>query len=477
MERPGTAGTSLGRTASTPSIPAAPQWVCRFTPPVAYGCKVANRRSPVADRAPNQNSTARWGFSRLIWTLIVVAAVLVVIGISVGGAAGLVLIAALVGAVTAVFSLATGRGSWARLASKRVAAATLALCLVATVVSASLVASARATDSTTASSPATPETSQSATSGPTPTPIPPASVAFTEEAPEDPEIATQPTDQPAVAAVDSSVTSGTALALLATIPVKGKAAKTGYGRTTQFGAAWLDVDRNGCDTRNDILARDLTDTVLAGRCTVLGGSLAEPYTGAAVRFVRGNDTSALVQIDHVVALSNAWQTGAQQLTPAQRMSLANDPLNLLAVDGRANAQKSDGDAATWLPAVKSFRCAYVARQISVKATYGLWVAPAEHDAMARVLSSCADQPALTSAFTPAPAPAPVVPAPAQPTPEPAPVVAAPVPAAPAPAPAAPSSAYYENCTAVRAAGAAPIRAGDPGYSRKLDRDGDGVACE
>jgi hypothetical protein len=440
----------------------------------------------VANRAPNQNSTVRWKFSRSTWTLIVAAAVLVVIGTSVGGAAALVLMAALVGAVTAVFSLATGRRSWARLASKRVAGATLAICLVATAVSASLVTSARATDSAATSSTAAPAANQPATSKPKPTQtsVPSASVAFTDEAPEDPNTATEPSDQPAVAALDSSVTSGTALALLATIPVKGKAPKTGYGRTTQFGAAWLDVDRNGCDTRNDILARDLTDVVLSGRCTVLRGHLAEPYTGAAVQFVRGNDTSALVQIDHVVALSNAWQTGAQQLSAAQRMSLANDPLNLLAVDGRANAQKSDGDAATWLPGVKSFRCAYVARQVSVKATYGLWVAPAEHDAMTRVLSSCPDQPALTSAFAPAPAPvavAPVAvaPAPVVPTPVvPAPVVPAPVVPAPVvPAPAPPTSAYYANCAAARAAGAAPIRVGEPGYSRKLDRDGDGVACE
>jgi len=190
--------------------------------------------------------------------------------------------------------------------------------------------------------------------------------------------------------------------------------------------------RLGRETRNDILARDLSDIVRSGPCKVLTGSFTEPYTGKTVSFVRGNTTSALVQIDHVVALSNAWQTGAQKLSQAQRISLANDPLNLLAADGRANAQKGDGDAATWLPAAKSFRCTYVARQVSVKATYGLWVAPAEHDAMERVLSTCPTQPAVTSAF----APAVVAPAPA-PKPAPKPVVKkpAPVPVKPAPAPA------------------------------------------
>ncbi|MGO7983428.1 HNH endonuclease family protein, partial [Rhizobium johnstonii] len=121
---------------------------------------------------------------------------------------------------------------------------------------------------------------------------------------------------------------------------------------------------------------------LSGPCKVLTGELVSPYTGEVIRFVRGQTTSALVQIDHLVALSDAWQTGAQQLTQVQRESLANDPLNLLAVDGRSNEQKSDGDAATWLPAAKAFRCTYVARQVSVKAAYGLWVTAAEHDAIA-----------------------------------------------------------------------------------------------
>ncbi|MCU1542496.1 MAG: hypothetical protein JWM50_361 [Microbacteriaceae bacterium] len=283
------------------------------------------------------------------------------------------------------------------------------------------------------------------------------------------EIAPRATENTSVVAAE---TSTTALALLATLQVKGKAAKTGYDRTGEYGSAWIDVDRNGCDTRNDILARDLTNVTKSGTCKVLSGTLLSPYTATTIAFVRGDDTSALVQIDHVVALSNAWQTGAQQLTQAQRISLANDPINLLAVDGRSNTQKGDGDTATWLPSNTAVRCSYVARQVSVKATYGLWVAPAEHAAMARVLGDCTSERAVTSPFTPAPAPAPapvVAPAPAP--------VAAPGPvAAPAPAPAAPS-VYYENCDAVRAAGAAPIHAGTPGYSTKLDRDSDGIGCD
>lgn len=179
-----------------------------------------------------------------------------------------------------------------------------------------------------------------------------------------------------------------ARAQLTDLPVKGKAAGTGYDRTGDFGSPWLDVDHNGCDTRNDVLARDLADITREGRCKVLTGTLVSPYTGATVDFVRGNTTSTLVQIDHVVALENAWRTGAQRLTETERHALANDPVNLFAVDGRSNSQKGSGDAATWLPASKAFRCTYVEHQVTVKTKYRLWVAPAERDAMVRVLDAC-----------------------------------------------------------------------------------------
>ncbi|MGO4192637.1 DUF1524 domain-containing protein [Arthrobacter sp. YAF17] len=266
-----------------------------------------------------------------------------------------------------------------------------------------------------------------------------------------------------------------ALEVLATIPVKGRAPKTGYSRD-QFGQAWADVDRNGCDTRNDMLRRDLSNLALkpgTRDCVVLSGVLADPYTATLINFLRGGSTSAAVQIDHVVALSDAWQKGAQQLTAAQRLSFANDPLNLLAVDGPANQQNSDGDAATWLPPNKSFRCDYVARQISVKSSYGLWVTRAEHDAMARVLGDCPDTAAPTSQVAPAP---PAQPQQAEPRPAP-PANDAPAPAAPVPAAPAPAEVYYANCAAARAAGAAPLRAGQPGYREKMDGDRDGVACE
>ena len=150
---------------------------------------------------------------------------------------------------------------------------------------------------------------------------------------------------------------------------------TGYDRVL-FGPAWTDTDRNGCDTRNDILNRDLANKTFkggTGGCVVLTGTLHDPCSGTTINLVRGTSTSTGVQFDHVVALGDAWVTGAAQWPYAKKIAFANDPLNLLAVNGSLNEQKGDGDAATWLPPNKPFRCAYVARQVSVKAKYGLYV--------------------------------------------------------------------------------------------------------
>lgn len=264
------------------------------------------------------------------------------------------------------------------------------------------------------------------------------------------------TEQPAAA--------GSAAAALATLPIKGRAAKTGYDRD-QFGQAWADEDHNGCDTRNDILARDLANLAYkagTNNCVVTTGTLADPYTNATIAFTRGQNTSTAVQIDHVVALSNAWQTGAQQWAAATRQAFANDPLNLIAVDGPTNEAKGDGDAATWLPPNTTYRCTYVARQVAVKATYGLWVTQAEHDAIAALLATCPGQPLPDANSTASSG-----------TPDTAVAAGAAAPAADS----SPTTVKYANCDAARAAGVTPLRAGDPGYSTSLDRDNDGVACE
>ena len=193
---------------------------------------------------------------------------------------------------------------------------------------------------------------------------------------------------------DPGPAPGTALEALARLEVKGPAADTGYEREL-FGSAWADVDGNGCDTRNDILARVLTNLTFSTRgepCEVRTGTFEDPYTGETIDFRRGNRTSMAVQIDHVVALMDAWRKGAQSWDDETRAQFANDPLNLLASDGPSNQAKGARDASAWLPPNHAFRCPYVARQIAVKTAYGLSVAPAESEAMARVLEDCPAEP-------------------------------------------------------------------------------------
>ena len=258
-----------------------------------------------------------------------------------------------------------------------------------------------------------------------------------------------------------------ALTALQTLEIKGRAPKTGYNRD-EFGQRWADTDRNGCDTRNDVLRRDLTNVVAkpgTRDCVVSSGTLLDPYTGTVIEFSRGQDTSTEVQIDHVVALSDAWQKGAQQLDAPTRTFFANDPLNLLAVQGRVNQRKGDGDAATWLPANKQFRCQYVARQVAVKARYELWVTQAEHDAIHRILQLCPDQ------LLPA------EPALSDPPTEPTQKSTVNSPMSAPTAASTDGDVHYPNCAAAREAGVAPILLGEPGYRPGLDGDNDGVACE
>ena len=185
------------------------------------------------------------------------------------------------------------------------------------------------------------------------------------------------------------VNSSQAAHVLSALEIKGRAPKTDYSRA-QFSNGWGEIE--DCDVRNYILRRDLADvTFVPFTCHVAQGTLIDPYTSQTVLFVRGPSTSDDIQIDHVVALSDAWQKGAQLLSAKDRYIIANDPLNLLAVMGDANQAKSDSDSATWLPANKSYRCTYVARQIAVKHKYNLWVTVAEYQAMSRVLQDCPDQ--------------------------------------------------------------------------------------
>jgi hypothetical protein len=167
---------------------------------------------------------------------------------------------------------------------------------------------------------------------------------------------------------------------------------TGYDREL-FGYRSTDTDGNGCDIREDILSRDLKEIRYSPSkpCQVRSGVLNDPYTGKTIYFLRGVQTSRDVQIDHVVALENAWRSGANGWQSTQRYAFGNDPYNLLAVDGDANSEKGSSSAAYWLPEQRSYRCSYVARQIGVKAKYSLSVTTVEKKAMIAVLHSCPGQ--------------------------------------------------------------------------------------
>lgn len=185
-----------------------------------------------------------------------------------------------------------------------------------------------------------------------------------------------------------SIDAGAVAAMLATVPDAGGAAP-GYARDA-FGPAWADVDHNGCDTRNDILRRDLIHPVSkpgTHGCVVASGTLQDPYTGRTIAFVRGGGTSEAVQIDHIVPLALAWRQGASAWSMPQREAFANDPVELLAVEGRANTAKSDSGPSAWLPAAAD-RCAYVARFVLVEHRFALTIAAADRDAIASVLRGC-----------------------------------------------------------------------------------------
>jgi hypothetical protein len=265
--------------------------------------------------------------------------------------------------------------------------------------------------------------------------------------------AVPPTSAPFVAAEEDAATA------LAKLPVKGRAPMTGYDNRKPFGTPWADTDHNGCHQDDDVRARDLTEVVRDGHCKVTSGILADPYTGRTIAY-RGGST---VQVDHVVALANAWQTGAQQLTSDQREALATDLHNLQATDGPTNQRKGAGDWATWKPPNRSYWCTYVSRQIAVKAAYGLWVTRPEHDAMVEVLDACPGQqlPTWTSEL--------VVPPTAAPTTQAHPLPDAPsATPLPVPPPPTPQTTGAESRSARPGAFCKKADAGAIGYDSKGD---------
>ena len=207
--------------------------------------------------------------------------------------------------------------------------------------------------------------------------------------------------QPTIASVgQGDVPAGTldpaaASAALAGLPVAEKTSLDGYergcgeGEGCVFGPAWADVDRNGCDQRNDVLHRDLTDVqVREGTqdCVVIAGILDDPYTGAVVPFVKAD--AAEVPIDHVVPLAAAWVQGAAQWPIEQRQAFANDLGNLIATTRAENSSKGDSTADEWVPPDPTYGCSYATVVITVKDAYALSVTPDEAAALEDLLATC-----------------------------------------------------------------------------------------
>ncbi|MER6188217.1 HNH endonuclease family protein [Streptomyces sp. NPDC001652] len=206
--------------------------------------------------------------------------------------------------------------------------------------------------------------------------------------------AVSPLDNPdgtkaGLAAITTDADRAKARALIEKVETKGRGPKTGYDRD-EFGYAWMDsapggipFSRNGCDTRNDLLQRDGEDVRFrsGSNCVVVSMSLADPYTGREIDWVKSRATA--VQIDHVMPLSYDWQMGASRWDKGKRQDIANDPLNLIPVDGPTNGSKSDSGPASWLPPNKQIRCSYVVRFAQVSLKYELPVTKADKEMMLR----------------------------------------------------------------------------------------------
>ncbi|MBC9704969.1 MAG: DUF1524 domain-containing protein [Enterococcus sp.] len=241
-----------------------------------------------------------------------------------------------------------------------------------------------------------------------------------------------------------------------------------------FGPSWEDVDNNGCDTRNDIIARDLDNTVIDGSCKVQSGTYNDPYTGTVIQFDRSSGNGGGIDIDHIVALSAAYRTGAADWDADKRLRFANDPLNLISSQAAANRAKGDKDASEWLPSSAgnpAFDCQYVARQIAVKQKYGAWVTDPEKGAMNSVLATCPDEPLPTDDTVVNVDTSPIQEAPA----------VAPEPSVEAPAPGSGvggADPDYGSCKKAKAAGVGPyVKGVDVEYDFYRDGDGDGTVCE
>ena len=444
----------LGRTSSGPLLtwddePAGPGNV---SPVPQWGTPSSARVERGGGTAPSSRAVARGRVHPGWWVCLVLF--LVLLGALSSGVAGALISAGLTLLVLSVIAIVRGGVAWALIGSRRSGGWTAGGAVALLAIGGALSPAAAEQPASTVT--ADPAVTAAATPSTTPT---------SSASPVDPLLA-------AIAAAPA----GSTLATLGELGIRAAGDVTGYTRSA-FGPAWADIDRNGCDTRNDVLRRDLRAVVIkagTGGCVVLSGTLIDQYTGENLPYVKGGAT---VSIDHVVALADAWRTGAQAWSVTKRAQFANDPLNLVSTSSAVNVSKGDQDAAGWLPAAGASQCLYVARRVGVKAKYGVWITPEERAAIGQVLQNCG------SSTPPSAQPIPLMPkltptvktTTAKPEPKPAPKPKPKPTGSSTPEP--PTDVYYANCTQARAAGAAPLYQGEPGYRSGLDRDHDGVACE
>lgn len=187
-----------------------------------------------------------------------------------------------------------------------------------------------------------------------------------------------------------AIDAASAQEMLSRLPTVSGVVDAPYQRDL-FGERWADVDGNGCDTRNDVLARDLSAVVFregSGECKVLEGVLVDPYDGHTESFTSGEQTSPLVQIDHIVALAWAWRHGADRWSDAERLVFANDPANLVVTADEINSAKSDSGPAEWMPPAAASVCGYVIAWVSVVDAYDLGITGPDREAARSALTRC-----------------------------------------------------------------------------------------
>lgn len=280
---------------------------------------------------------------------------------------------------------------------------------------------------------------------------------------------TVPTTTPAPTTVPSpaaTTDSSSTRERLAVLTIDDRPSPQGVYRREEW-PHWADVDGNGCDARQDALvAWSIVAATVnrAGTCKVVAGSWVSPYDQ------RASNNPGDFDVDHLVPLENAFRSGGWAWSASRRRAYANDPGVLVVASASSNRSKGSDPPDQWRPSNRDSWCAYADGWVKVKSAWGLTVTTSERDALGQMLDTCGLAgpvwPLGGSALTP-PAVTPVTPA----------VPVAPVVPPTSSAPSPGGEVYYANCTAARAAGAAPIRAGQPGYRTALDGDKDGIACE